>query len=221
MSKLPKVLLAVAFLAGVVALGWLVGWLGSRGPTPPLPPPEVVAAPGTAVAAPNPPGKGKTRPTPSAGTNPQAPDLAAVAAADTNLITNWEEKIDAILTADGETDDKAKQMIELFPRLPEAGQEEVAKHLSNLVSDENYDELTKLLIDPNLPPGVLEALFGDALNRPNSLKLPALLQVARDPDHIKAIEAKDILALFLEEDHGTDWDQWQTAVDKWLKKNPD
>ena len=31
--------------------------------------------------------------------------------------------------------DKAKQMLEMFPQLPADGQEEVARHLSNLVPD--------------------------------------------------------------------------------------
>jgi len=68
---------------------------------------------------------------------------------------------------------------------------------------------------------VLDVLLADALNRPNSLKLPLLLEVARQPDHPKAGEAKDLLELFLEEDHGKDWGQWQAKLEQWLKDNPD
>jgi hypothetical protein len=44
---------------------------------------------------------------------------------------------------------------------------------------------------------------------------------AKSPDHPKADEAKDILALFLDEDFGTDWGKWQEKMTVWLKDNPD
>src|SRR4051812_25100739 len=38
-----------------------------------------------------------------------------------NFMTNWEEKLDTILTSDKPDPDKAKEMIEMFPKLsPEA-----------------------------------------------------------------------------------------------------
>jgi len=63
--------------------------------------------------------------------------------------------------------------------------------------------------------------LADALNRPNSLKLPSLLDVARDPQNPKAGEAKEVLQLFLDEDYGSDWTTWQAKMDAWLKDNPD
>ena len=68
---------------------------------------------------------------------------------------------------------------------------------------------------------MLDFLLDDVLNRPNSLKLPALLAVARNAQHPKAAEAKDFLQLFLEEDYGSDWDKWQARMEQWLKDNPD
>ena len=117
--------------------------------------------------------------------------------------------------------DKAKQMLEMFPRLAEEGQVEVAQHLANLVADENYAPLAKFLTDTQLPESVLDVLMADVLNRPNSLKLPALLEVAKDDKNPKAPEAKDLLELFLEENYGSDWGQWQTKMNQWLKDNPD
>ena len=77
------------------------------------------------------------------------------------------------------------------------------------------------LTNASLPAAVLDILLGDVLNRPNSLKLPALLDVARTPQHPKAGEAKDFLELFLEEDYASDWDKWQAKMEEWLKANPD
>ena len=139
----------------------------------------------------------------------------------TNLVPAWEDKVDDILGSAESDPDKAKQMLEMFPQLPADGQEEVARHLSNLVSDEDYGALRAYLTNASLPAAVLDILLGDVLNRPNSLKLPALLEVARTPQHPKAGEAKDFLELFLEEDYANDWDKWQAKMEEWLKANPD
>ena len=64
-------------------------------------------------------------------------------------------------------------------------------------------------------------LIVDVLNRPNTLKLPLLLELARDAQHPKAAEAKDLLELYLEEDYGSDWNKWQAKMEQWLKENPD
>jgi hypothetical protein len=142
-------------------------------------------------------------------------------AAAPNLITNWEEKLEAILGNEATPDpEKAKQMIEMFPNLAPEAQEELAHHISNLTPDENYS-LGQFLTNSSLPEAVLEVFTEDILNRPNSIKLPLLLDVARDPQHPKAGEAKDILELFLEEDFGADWSKWQGKMNDWLKENPD
>ena len=150
--------------------------------------------------------------------NQQPAEMSATA---TNLIAAWEVKVDEILEATTPDQDKARQMLEIFPQLPPDGQEDVARHLSNLLPDEDYGLLRKYLTNPDLPENVLDALLDDALNRPNSLKLPALLEVARNPQNPKAAEAKDFLELFLEQDYGTDWAAWQARMEQWLKENPD
>jgi hypothetical protein len=78
-----------------------------------------------------------------------------------------------------------------------------------------------LLADTQLPGEVLEALMGDVLNRPNRLKLPALLEVARTPQHPKASAAREMLGSLLEVDYGDDWAKWQARIEEWLKENPD
>ena len=139
----------------------------------------------------------------------------------TNLIPAWEDKVDEILGSTNSESDKAKQMLEMFPQLPADGQEEVAHHLSNLLPDQDYGLMQAYLTNAALPEEVLDVLLGDVLNRPNSLKLPALLAVARTPQHPKAAEARDFLELFLEEDYGDDWGKWQGSMEQWLKENPD
>ena len=146
---------------------------------------------------------------------------ASPSATATNLITDWEDKLDDILGSEGQDTDKAKQMLAMFPRLPEDAQVEVAQHVSNLLPDQEYAPLGKLLLDSKLPEAVLDVLIVDVLNRPNSLKLPLLLEIAQNPQHPKAGEAKDLLELYLEQDYGTDWNKWQAKLKQWMIDNPD
>jgi hypothetical protein len=170
-------------------------------------------------------GENPTKPVPLAGesnkniANPAA--TAATGSAATELITDWNEQIDAALTGGGEDREVAQKMLKLFPRFPPEGQAEAIQHIANLLPDEDYAELSKLATDAKLPEPVLEELMMDLLNRPNKIMLPTLLEMAKQPAHPKAGEAKDFLELYLEEDYGADWNLWQTKVNDWLKANPD
>lgn len=141
--------------------------------------------------------------------------------ASTNLIADWQDKFDAVLNSDNDDTNKARMLLDIFPRLPPDAKVEAAQHLSNLVPDEDYAPLGNLLTNATLSTEVLDVLLGDALNRPNSLKLPALLDVASNPAHPQAEEAKDLLELYLDADYGTDWGQWKQKIVAWLKENPD
>jgi hypothetical protein len=220
MSKLSKLLIAVGTVAGVVLIAIALSRRGSKGPeteaqasaTEPAPPaPAETSRPSFFTKRP------RRQPA-----HPVAPGQSVEGSATaTNLVSAWEDKLDEILGSTSPDADKARQMIEMFPRLPADGQEEVVQHLSNLLSDQDFGLLHAYLTNSALAENVLDVLLDDVLNRPNSLKLPALLEVARSAQHPKASEAKDFLELFLEEDYGDDWDKWQARMQEWLKDNPD
>jgi hypothetical protein len=216
MQKFSKVLIGIGILAGIVAAGIVIGWWGSRGSAPP--PTPSVAIP-TPVQSPNnrPPSTGAESTTAAANPTVVATNTTVTAGA-TNLLADWEDKLDEILGSDEDDTNKVKDLFAVFPRLPEEGQAEVAQHLSNLVSDDNYTPLGQLLQNTKLPDSVLDVLMSDVLNRPNSVKLPQLLQVAQNPDHPKADEAKDLIELYLDED---DPAKWPDKMQQWLKENPD
>jgi hypothetical protein len=220
MSKRSKLLIAVGVLAGVVLVAIMLSRRPSGGP---------VSDTQASVTEPTAPAPAETN-RPSVFTKRARRQSAQAAAngqqmggsdASTNALGGWEEKVDGILGSASPDPEKAKQMLEMFPTLPADGQEEVARHLSNLLPDEDYGLMRGYLTNAALPEDVLDVLLDDALNRPNSLKLPALLDVARSPQHPKAAEAKDFLELLLEEDYGTDWVKWQAKMEAWLKENPD
>src|ERR1051325_8113060 len=234
MDTFLKALKIIGLIAAVVALGVGLGWLGSRGgarnPKPgagssgsPATTSEPSSAAGKNAASPTP--KSQPGVTPSPGVASQNPNVkpatATTSTAATNLITDWEERLDQIIGSEGKETDKAKQLLDMFPRLPADGQAEVAQHLCNLTPDEAYAPLGQYLTNSATPESVLDVLMMDLLNRPNSLKLPYLLGIAREDQNPKAGDAKVLLELFLEENYGNDWPKWQAKMEDWLKENPD
>jgi hypothetical protein len=227
MRPFAKFLTLAGVIVAVIILGVALGWFGvakheAKNPVPPVPisnhvpqsnNPETHISPGRSAHPPS----NATLPVVANTNKPLSTNPAPA----TTTIADWEDKLETILAAEGDDRDKARQMLQMFARLPEDGQVEVAQHLSNLVADEDYAQLKKLLVDAKLPEEVLDVLIADILNRPNSVKLPTLLEVARNDQHPKAGEAKDLLELYLEEDYGQDWNKWQSKTEQWLKDNPD
>jgi len=216
------VLLAVAL---VVAAGWALGWFRPRPAVSPPPTSDMTPAPPTAGTSP-PASRPFTRrgaPRPPAGQPPPAvnPPAEPGAAGATNRIADWAEKIDEVLRADGDATAAGRALLELLPRFPEAGQVEAVQHIVNLLDDADYAPLARLAADPTTAEEVLEVVLADLLNRPNAVKLPALLGIARQSDHPRAGEAKELLELYLEEDFGNDWARWESRMQEWLQAHPD
>ena len=224
MQNFSKILKVLGVLAAIVAVGIAIGWIATRGTSGNIPPPKIdstVQTPST-----NPPIVRTTgHPTPLAtnnqtiAENPGHP--TGILPPNTSVITNWEDKLDDILGSESDDTNKVKELFEMFPRLPEDGQVEIAQHLSNLVEDEDYAPLGKLLENAKLSEDVLDILMADVLNRPNAIKLPMFLELAKNPEHAKAEEAKDLLELYLDEDYKDNWDKWREKMNEWLKENPD
>lgn len=222
MQKLSKIFLVLGIVGGVLLVGGLIGWLAGGSKMKPGPATPVVQSPVDPPPS-SPPRQANVKPVGVAPSHPESVPGGVVPPLDAHsgILTNWEEKVDEILGAETDETNKVQQLFALFPHVPEESQSEVAQHLSNLVTDEDYARLGELLRNPALSDDALDVLIADVLNRPNSLKLPQLLEVAQTPNHAKADEAKDILALFLDEDYGTDWAKWKEKMTAWLKDNPD
>jgi hypothetical protein len=161
--------------------------------------------------------------------SPVLPPLTAVRNPMTNLLrpqgtpstpAPWEQQVDQILSSSGDTAQKAKQFVALISQLPAEGQVEAAEHAANLVSDDQYSDLAKILVDPKTPEAVTDVLLADLLDRPNTLKLPLLLQVARTANHPGQMEAHEDLVFYLDEDFGSDWPTWEQKLTAYLQENP-
>ena len=58
----------------------------------------------------------------------------------------------------------------------------------------------------------MSVLFADLMERPDSIALPALLAIARQPAHPYAATALDNLRLLLGANYGSDWRKWNEAI---------
>src|SRR5436190_2903348 len=198
MQNFSKIVKVLAVIAAIVAVGLGIGWLATRGTSSKLPGPKTESTGETPASnSSNPPIRNVAHSTPLATNNSPGHTIAenpgGTLPLPANAITNWEDKLDEILGSETDDTNKVKELFQMFPRLPEDGQVEIAQHLSNLVEDEDYAPLGKLLENAKLSEDVLDILMADVLNRPNAVKLPMFLELAKNPEHAKAEEAKDLL----------------------------
>jgi hypothetical protein len=213
-----KILLVTGLMATVIAVGF---WLARIVQTPASmteSAPEVDTK--SAPAKPDAPRSVAKRkpidPQPATGASPVEAPVAV-----TNLITDWEIRIDEVLGLDADPSEVGRKLVDMLPRLPVDGRVEALQHAVNLLADEDYAPMGQMLGDPKIPEDEVEILMRDVLNRPDALKLPLLLQVARTGGHVKAGEAREILEVLLGESYGDDWDKWQTGVNELLKEGPE
>jgi hypothetical protein len=134
---------------------------------------------------------------------------------------DWAELVEAARSVEESDAAKSSRLLTLFPALPVEGKNEIAPDLAALTPNEAYASLSKLLTDPQASDEVLMVLFTDLLDRPDSIRLPLLLELARNAEHPKAEDARDMLTVELGEDVGTDWDAWAKKISEWLAGHPE
>lgn len=132
-------------------------------------------------------------------------------------IPAWEMQIDGVLRANLTEGQTAQALLHLLPTLPQEGQIEAASHITNLLPDQNFNQVRPTLMNPNTPEPVLSVFFADLMNRDDSIKLRAFLDIARMPTHPYHEEAASNLMIYLGEDHGNNWVRWRAAVEQYLR----
>jgi hypothetical protein len=131
----------------------------------------------------------------------------------------WERKIDEALRSNAEPPAIAQLLLQQVPAMPGEGQAASARHIANLIPDEDYLKVLPYVQNTRLDPGFQEVIVAESLNRSDAVKLPVLLSAARTPQHPMAEIAKSTLAFLLDADHGTDWAKWDAAVKQSLEKS--
>jgi len=135
-------------------------------------------------------------------------------------VPDWHEKINGVLNASGEAPaaDTAEQLAQMLPSLPTEGQVEAALNVVALLQDSDYGLARDWLLQPTLPPPVMEVFFEDLLLRPNTLRLPLLAEVAAVPGHPRTVEAAQILGAQTGQDLGPGPVNWAPAIEQALRQ---
>ena len=109
--------------------------------------------------------------------------------------------------------EKARAIFALLPSLPESALATAAEQAVEKLPDADYPATAlPVITNPETHGQVLSVLFADLLERPDAITLPALLTIAKNPDHPFAPSALDDLRLLLNADHDTDWPRWEAAI---------
>ncbi len=217
MTALGKVGRVAGVLTMAAAVGLLIGWMASRkGDVAPIVVPPGANAP-MIVLPPAPPSTGPDSNLALSAPSSQFPANSTPAP---QYSTDWEQKLDDILLSESDPNTKADQILALIPTAPPDAQVELSQHLVNMVQDDHYSGAAQLLTNAVTPSAVSTVLMNDLLNRSNTLKLPMLLAVAQNNDHPLKDQAREMLELLLQQDNGTNWDQWSSSIDTWLQNNP-
>jgi pimeloyl-ACP methyl ester carboxylesterase len=202
-------------LAMAGGAGVLIGWMVSRqGDIRPVVVPANSNLPVLAIAQAAPETKVVSNPS-----RPRTPAPAPPPPPQEEAFPAWEKQLDNVLISGDDVNTKADRILALIPTAPTNAQVELAQHLVNMTQDDHYDGTAQMLTNASTSAPVSQVLMNDLLNRNNNIKLPMLLAVARQDDHPLKGQAREMLELLIQEDDGTNWDQWNTSIDTWLQNN--
>lgn len=216
MTALAKVLRVLGVLVLAGAVGVFVGWMKSRdGDIQPIAVPPLSSQPTIAIAP-----VAMATSAPALATRHIGREKPDPSPAPSDELNDWEKQLDDVLLSDTDVNTKADRILAMIPNAPTNAQVELSQHLVNMVQDDHYDGTAQLLTNSATPAAVSTVLMNDLLNRNNTLKLPMLLAVARDDSHPLKDQAREMLELLIQEDDGTNWDQWGTSINTWLQNNP-
>jgi len=193
----PVIALILAIVAG---LGWWIMERNAPAPAtaPVLPPRSDAGKPKQPVQPPRADTSPVVRPPP-----PPTPGIVP---------REDEEKIHAWLTGFDDTNETAAAILAGWKQLSEPGRTAAAPHLLNLVPDERFEDLARILLDPATNGDVKDILFAGILNRDDSLKWPLIVRVMEQKNHPHSQEARNMLTVVLGKDLGDDWPRWRELM---------
>jgi hypothetical protein len=219
----------LGFAVAILVVGGVLIWYQDEHPFHPAPvapggaetsaapsKPIAVVKPGMVSVVPS------NRPPAQAGQTEPAPDTPGKPAVpETPGTVDWDQKVAELMTSGVDDLQASLKIIELMSQLPETNKVQAAEFLTGLMPDEGYAAVVPLLTNIQTSGEVMDVLMVDLLDRPNTIQLPLLLNLARNPIHPKREEAKEYLELYLDEDHGNNWAAWEQAMKKFLQENPE
>jgi hypothetical protein len=130
----------------------------------------------------------------------------------------WERAVEKAILDSADTSSAFRALLPSLQSAPAAAQGVLAKHLTNLASDEDFASLIPPLFNRSLHSEFHRIIANDLLNRPDELKLPTLRDLIFTPWHPMREFAHEILVKLTLEDGEMDWGKWEEIIKNSLTK---
>jgi len=115
-------------------------------------------------------------------------------AAAEKAVEAWETLVDTLVeSTEPVTKKRMAKVKEAFDTLDSADQMDAIQRSLNLLPDEQFTSLFGILYDKTENPEILDAIFSDALNRPEEIKVPMMKDFLFDKTHPMFFESARIL----------------------------
>ncbi len=108
-------------------------------------------------------------------------------------VAAWESLVGQVTGQKDVPAGQSKQVKEVFDKLDKEDQKDGIIRAKNLFSDQQFPVLYAILFDKTEDPEVLDAIFSDALNRPEKIKIPLMQELRKNRGHPLYFEAARIL----------------------------
>lgn len=109
-------------------------------------------------------------------------------------VESWDALIDTLAEQPAApTPEQAQRVKESLHKLDKEDQLDGVQNALNLLPDEQFAVLYPVLFDKTENPEILDAIFSDALNRDEELKVPLMKELYKDKTHPMYTEAARIL----------------------------
>lgn len=129
----------------------------------------------------------------------------------------WSQVIDTVLRDNSDVREKSRRLLEMLPHLPATLQAEAAQHLVNFATDSAPENVVEPLLNASTDHSAQGVLLLGLLQRADKIRLPALLQIARNREHAKHADALRYLHFLLENDDPADSAAWEARIAARLK----
>lgn len=112
-------------------------------------------------------------------------------------VARWESLVDASMDlTDRPAVAKAEAFKKAFDAMELEDQIDNIDYALNLLPDEQFPVLYLILFDKRQDPDILDAIFSDALNRDEVVKIPLMKELRKDKEHPMFFESARILDVF-------------------------
>lgn len=150
----------------------------------------------------------------------EAPEAPKFPTLSQNQQLPWEDAVSAAIDSSKDPSHVFHQLIAILKDAPLAAQGVLAKHLTNVASDDDFLAILPYIGDRAMSKQFHTVIATDLLNRPDAIKLPALLQVASSEWHPLHAQCLTFLTALTQENAEDDWAKWKEIVAAKLAPKP-